>query len=231
MEQSQAIEAEAAKRLDAFVDAAFAFAVTLLIIAGTEPLRSFADLGRALWHIPAFAVGFALVTMFWSAHRGFGKLTPVRTGLTAMISLAIVFTVLIYVFPLRLLAETGVGWMSGGLLPGRELIGSLGDLRGIFVAYGIGFAFLSGLFVLLNHLGRPDAWDDDARVALGRARDIWLICLAAGVVSAAVAASPLLQSTPWLPGITYWLIPLGIGLYYAFAPKRPRAVARAQAPS
>lgn len=32
------------RRLDAFVDAAFAFAVSLLIIAGGQPLESFADL-------------------------------------------------------------------------------------------------------------------------------------------------------------------------------------------
>ena len=41
-----------ANRLDAFVDAAFAFAVSLLIIAGGEPLRSFEDLLHALMRIP-----------------------------------------------------------------------------------------------------------------------------------------------------------------------------------
>lgn len=216
---SEPIEREAAKRLDAFVDAAFAFAVTLLIIAGAEPLRSYADLGRALSRIPAFAVGFALVVMFWSAHRGFGRLTPVRDGRTSLISLAIVFTVLIYVFPLRLLAETGVGWASGGLLPGRELIQSLGDLRGIFVTYGVGFAFLCALFVALFHFGRASA-EAAARVELARSRDIWTISAAAGILSAALAATPLLASAPWLPGFAYWLIPAGIGLY---AWRKPRA--------
>lgn len=207
-------------RLDAFVDAAFAFAVTLLIIAGAEPLHSFADLGRALSHIPAFAVGFALVTLFWSSHRAFGRLTVGRDGRITLISLAIVFTVLIYVFPLRLLTETGVGWMTGGRLPGRELIGSLDDLRGIFVAYGIGYSFLCALYALLNHAGRPHARDDADRAALVKARDIWLICLGAGLVSAGLAASPLIAAAPWLPGCAYWLIPAGIGLYYSRV-KRP----------
>ena len=49
------------QRLDAFVDAAFAFAVSLLIIAGGEPLRSFDDLLKALLRIPSFAAGFALM--------------------------------------------------------------------------------------------------------------------------------------------------------------------------
>ena len=51
-------------RLDAFVDASFAFAVTLLIIAGAEPLNDFGGLMRALGRIPAFAAGFGLVVMF-----------------------------------------------------------------------------------------------------------------------------------------------------------------------
>ncbi|WP_255956480.1 hypothetical protein, partial [Klebsiella pneumoniae] len=91
-----------------------------------------------------------------------------RGGAIGLISLAIVFTVLVYVFPLRLLTETGMGWVSGGRLPGADLIGSLGDLRGLFVAYGLGFAFLSLLFVLLNQAGRPHARDAAARAALGR---------------------------------------------------------------
>lgn len=214
---------EAARRLDAFVDAAFAFAVTLLIIAGAEPLKSFDDLMGALAHVPAFAVGFALVTMFWSAHRGFGKLTPVREGLIGIVSLVIVFTVLVYVFPLRLLTETGMGWISGGRLPGRELISSLGDLRGIFVAYGMGFSFLSLLFVILNHLGRAHAHDEAARAALGASRDVWAICLISGLASAGLAASPLLAGMPWAPGFAYWLIPAGIGLYYGLRDKRKPA--------
>jgi len=219
MDHSDAIEREADRRLDAFVDAAFAFAVTLLIIAGAEPLASFADLGRALSHVPAFAAGFALVTMFWSAHRGFGRLTSARGGAIGLISLAIVFTVLVYVFPLRLLTETGMGWVSGGRLPGAEMIRSLGDLRGIFVTYGIGFAFLSGLFVLLNHVGRPHAYDAAARAALGAARDVWLMCVATGLISAGLAASPLLAVAPWAPGFAYWLNPIGIGLYYGLKRK------------
>lgn len=208
----RAEDREASRRLDAFVDASFAFAVTLLVIAGAEPLRSFDDLVGALAHIPAFAAGFALVTLFWSAHRSFGKLTPVRDGRATLISLAIVFTVLIYVFPLRLLTETGMAWISGGRLPGRELITSLDDLRGIFAAYGVGFAFLSALFVALNQSGRATAPTTEAQVLLGQARDIWLLCSASGLLSAGVAMTPVTASAPWLPGVCYWVIPIGIGL-------------------
>ena len=70
-------------RLDAFVDASFAFAVTLLIIAGAEPLNDFGDLVRALARIPAFAAGFALVVMFWLGHRAYGRIAPIRDNWSA----------------------------------------------------------------------------------------------------------------------------------------------------
>lgn len=211
---SESLHEVAARRLDAFVDASFAFALTLLVISGSRPLDTYADLDMALGRVPAFAMGFALLALFWSAHRRFGRLTADRDGPITLISLMIVFTVMIYVFPLRLLAETGASWMTGGLVPGRERITTLGDLRGIFVSYGLGFAFLSGLYALLHHVARATAVDELCRIGLIRGRDIWLICGAAGLGSAALAALPLLRHMPWLPGFAYWLIPAGIGLYY-----------------
>ena len=104
---SESLHEVAARRLDAFVDASFAFALTLLVISGSRPLETYADLDMALGRVPAFAAGFALLALFWSAHRRFGRMTAARDGAITLISLMIVFTVMIYVFPLRLLTETG----------------------------------------------------------------------------------------------------------------------------
>ena len=204
------------QRLDAFVDAAFAFAVTLLIIAGAEPLTSFQDLQRALMRIPAFAAGFALIAVFWLGHRRFGQIAPRRDGMSVLLSLAIVFWVLVLVFPMRLLTESGAHWLSARVLPGGDLLRSLEDLRGVYIVYGAGFAILATLYVVLFHhaLKRPEA------VALAPAsveparleRRVWLIVAASGVVSALSAALLPLQVVPYLPGFAYWLIPIGLGV-------------------
>ncbi len=55
-------------RLDNFVDAAFAFALTLLVIAGAEPSFSYSDLIEGIKRVPAFAAGFALIGLFWFVH-------------------------------------------------------------------------------------------------------------------------------------------------------------------
>ena len=208
-------EHEAGKRLDAFVDAAFAFAVTLLIIASAEPTATIDALWRALGRIPASLGAFALIAMFWLAYREYGRLVPRRDTLSTLNALAIVFTVLVYVFPLRMLVESGFGWLSRGLLPGKDIIRSLDDLRDLFRVYGVGFAILAGLFTALYQraLNLRDALAVPAAslASMRLSRDIWTIAAISGLVSAGLTFGPM-AVVPWLPGFAYWLIPLAIGV-------------------
>ena len=201
-------------RLDAFVDPAFAFAVSLLIIAGGEPLASFTDLTRALMRIPAFLGGFALLIMFWLAHRTWSALGPRRDGRATVLSLAIVFAVLVFVFPLRLLIETAAHFVSGGRLPGAGLITSFGELGWTYLIYGLGFSILSVLFALLFRQAQAtiDPEDDVALRAASEWSRTWGLAAATGVLSGLVALTPAVRAAPWLPGVTYWLIPAGIAV-------------------
>lgn len=212
------------QRLDAFVDASFAFAVSLLIIAGAEPLNDFSDLVRAMGRIPAFAAGFGLVVMFWLGHRNFGRLSPIRDSWSATISLAIVFTILIYVFPLRLLTEAGMNYFSRGYLPGGGLIDSFDHLRFIYTIYGIGFAFLSWLyFLLFGHAlkrGAVCGLAEEDRDEAEESRNIWGVIAGVGLMSAASAWIIPMSVAPWVPGFAYWLIPFGLYLANLFQRRR-----------
>ncbi|TPW00894.1 MAG: transglutaminase [bacterium] len=203
------------QRLDAFVDSAFAFAVSLLIIAGAEPLRSFDDLLAALARIPAFACAFALIILFWLAHRTWSSLSPARDGRATALSLAVVFAVLVFVFPLRLLTDTATHFISGGLLPGRGLISSFDELRWTYVIYGIGFSILSGLYALLFRQAQRaiDPADVDRTQAARQWERTWMLSAATGLASGGIACTSLVAAAPWLPGVTYQLIPIGIGLF------------------
>lgn len=208
-------ELEAGKRLDAFVDAAFAFSVTLLIIASAEPTGNLDALWRALGKIPASLGAFVLIAMFWLAYREYGRLVPRRDTLSTLNALAIVFTVLVYVFPLRMLVESGFGWISGGLLAGKETIRTLDDLRDLFRVYGVGFAILAGLFaaLYLHALKQRASLGVEAKslASIRMSRDVWLIAATAGLVSAALTFGPM-AAAPWIPGFAYWLIPLALVL-------------------
>jgi hypothetical protein len=57
-------------RLETFTDAAFAFAVTLLVVGGGDSVpTNFADLVFAMKQVPAFAASFANIMLFWYAHH------------------------------------------------------------------------------------------------------------------------------------------------------------------
>ncbi len=213
---------ESRKRLDQFVDAAFGFAVTLLIITGVQP-ANLAELKTALPNIPASAAAFVLTVLFWQAHKVFGRLTPVRDTWTLIFSLAIVFTVLVYVFPLRLLTQSLFYWVSFGRLPGEGLINSYGDLAALYQLYGLGFAVLSGLYAALFARAMKLAEDPAGREDARSWRDSWIICAASGVASALIAFAPL-DYISWLPPMTYPLIPLAIWLREALLarPRKPK---------
>ena len=208
-----------AARVDAFVDAAFAFAVTLLLIGGGQPPVTLDELETVLLRVPASAAAFCLIAMFWLAHRSFGRLCAERSGPSLLLSLAIVFTVLAYVYPLRLLAQAAFFWISGGRLPGEGLIHSLGDLAALYQIYGLGFFVLSALYAALFARALRLAATPDRRAELLPFVDAWTICALSGLISAGVAFLPLAR-TPWLPPLTYWLIPVAIGGMMALRRRR-----------
>lgn len=205
-------EFESRKRLDAFVDAAFAFAVTLLLVAGAEPPQSLDDLKVTLLRIPSAAAAFALIATFWVHHRAFGRHSRRRDGTVLLLSLAIVFVVLVYVYPLRLLTQAGFYWISGGILPGAELLDSFADLRTLYVAYGAGFAILAGLYAALFVAGRAAPVSAASADELADSAWAWAVVATMGVGSLLLALVVPLQGAPWLPPSLYSFIPLAIWL-------------------
>lgn len=138
-------------RVDAFVDAAFAFAVTLLVISVGHVPQSVADLAQALRGVPAFAASFYIIGRFWQAHRSWSRHYGIEDGYGVRLSLALVFLLLVYVYPLRMVAELTLATFSGGWLEEMPIkVQSVTDLRTIYVVFGIGYALTAAIFVLLN---------------------------------------------------------------------------------
>ena len=220
-----------AARLDAFVDAAFAFAVTLLVLGGGDAPSTMAELTAVLLRAPAFAAGFALIALFWTAHREFGRLTPRRDPLSTLLSLAVVFVVLLYVFPLRMLMDGFLYFVSGtGPSGGEASLGSLSDLKALYLVYGGGFLTLSLLYVaLFGHALRQGGGDPAKAEAAREWRATWSITAGAGVLSILLAFIVPLESAPSAPGFAYCAIPLTLALRGLWS-KRRRPLAPGRAP-
>ena len=137
-------------RLEAFVDAAFAFAVTMLVISLDAIPDSISSMLQALKGVPAFAASFAQIMMFWSAHATWSRRFGLDDTNSTFLSLVLVFLVLVYVYPLKILFASFFAWVSGGWLPQVSQIRSLADLQGMFTMYGVAFCTLSLLMAGLN---------------------------------------------------------------------------------
>ena len=192
-------------RLDNFTDAAFAFAVTLLVIGGSESPIDQAMLTRAVAEVPAFAIGFAIIVMFWAAHVRWRSLRGAGDWLSALLSVLLVFLVLVYVQPLRAMARSFSSFLGGGGTPFR---GHLGEL---FLIYGAGFvAMAAATAALFFELHRNPSLDRTQRAAGRGEALIWLILVATGLVSILLAA---FEATEVIAPAVYATLPVTIGLF------------------
>ena len=137
-------------RLEAFVDAAFAFALTLLVISFDAVPRNFEELLIALRAVPAFMFAFCILAMFWIAHRNWSIRFGLDTTFATLVSLALIFILLVYVYPLRAMATAAVSALSNGWLPSEFYIDSEDKVRGLFAIYGVGFSVSNLCLVALN---------------------------------------------------------------------------------
>jgi uncharacterized membrane protein len=201
-----------ATRFEAFVDAAFAFAVTLLVISLDVP-DSFPAMIAALKGVPAFAASFAQIMLFWTAHAAWSRRFGLDDAHSQRLSLLLVFLVLVYVYPLKILFSAFFAWITGEWLPPVARITDLADLQAMFIVYGIAFGTLSlCLAALYRHSLRapvsPPLADAEAREA--RAEMLaWTYGAVVAVVS--IVACLFVPENPprWItgvPGLLYLLV-------------------------
>ena len=140
-------------RLETFVDAAFAFSLTLLVIVFDDLPDSVAELRSALRQVPAFAFCFAILAMFWAAHNRWSRRFGLNDARSTLLSLGMVLVVMVYVYPLRMVASGAMAFFTGGWAPFSfrvEPAQAMLDLQTMFMVYAVGFGLLSGLLWCLN---------------------------------------------------------------------------------
>jgi uncharacterized membrane protein len=216
-------------RLEAFVDAAFAFAVTMLVISLDAIPDSISGMLQALKGVPAFAASFAQIMLFWSAHATWSRRFGVDDRGSTQLSLVLVFLVLVYVYPLKILFGSFFAWVSGGWLPQVAVIRTLADLQGMYTMYGLAFGSMSLLMAALNrHVLRTPVsppLDEAEREQTRREIVRWLFSalVAAGSIVFAMLLSE--RGPNWMfgmPGMFYALLGFTGPVVDRFAPPSRR---------
>ena len=215
-------------RIETFTDAAFAFAVTLLVISIDAVPTTVPGLLQVLEATPAFALSFLQLALFWYAHHKWSRRYGLEDFTSIVLSLFLVGVVLVYVYPLRFMFSLLMAWVTQGAL-GDATLGSFADLNTVFLIYGIGFFAMSATIALLyqHSLRLADVLGLSPleRLETRGERDVVLILASIGALSAVLAAfAP--PTSFGLPGFVYMLIPVGTALYGArFNRRRARLVA------
>lgn len=198
-------------RIEAFTDAAFAFAVTLLMIGGGHVPTDVPQLVEALRDVPAYAASFTLLCIFWHAHYRWYRRYGIEDGHSILLSLLLVFLVLIYIYPLHMMFGK-VMWLSFSARQVRVVNLSIPDWRTLYVVFDVAYASMS-LVILLFHV---HAWRLRETLELDRAERAatrssmlrWSVQIGVALLSAVLALTLTPPSLFAAPGLVYWLLAL-----------------------
>lgn len=192
-------------RLETFVDAAFAFALTMLVVSIDSVPQSFDELVDAIKRVPAFAASFLITVMFWLGHYRWSRRYGIEDTGSVVLSLALVFLMLVFLYPLRLMASGAFYSVSGGFLPTELQVTGLHELKFMFVLYGVGFMAMSSvllaLYARVRRLQLEPPLSAEDRAVAGVEVQAWSIL--AGTALASVLLALLLPAK--LVGYAVWI--------------------------
>jgi uncharacterized membrane protein len=202
-----------AHRLDGFFDAAFAFAVSILAIAGTEVPRNLHEMLLALNRIPAFACSFATLLVFWYRHVRWRERCRVHDTTSVLISLMLVFFALIFVYPLNMVFSAMfnsiyIGF-TGNPLPDSLVIEQAHDMSLLFLCYGLAYACMAFCLALLYRHSLRHMHDASREETIEARASLYVQIGSASVALFSVLLALVLPSDGWwsaIPGSVYFLL-------------------------
>lgn len=140
-------------RIEGFSDAVFGFAVTLLIVSLEVPKTS-SELFATMRGFGAFLITFFMLAAIWYAQHLFFRRYGLADRVTVILNLALLFTILFFVYPLKFLFTVLLGdptmrhakimtphGLEPAILPEHR--------PWIYVIYGVGFTAIFLIFALL----------------------------------------------------------------------------------
>ena len=126
-------------RIEAFSDAVFAFAATLLVVNVDIGVDIEAMDKASITSFLSFFVSFFVLVGLWWVHYNFFRRTDYMDNWIIALNVVLLFVVLYYVFPLKSLVKS---WMGEG-------ISTWSSLASLFLMYGLGFLLIFLCFALM----------------------------------------------------------------------------------
>ena len=138
-----------------------------------------------------FAASFAVLMMFWLQHRLWSRWYGLENFKTILHSLALIFVMLVFVYPLRMLFEGLFSSITGGYLSTSYTINTYFEIRMLFVFYSVGFLAMS---IIVSQLFRAAMHNSSSltlnQIELQKTKirmHVWAIAAAFGILSILLA--------------------------------------------
>lgn len=219
-EDGRILRGENMSRIETFVDAAFAFAFTMLVISIDEIPETVNELLIASQDIPAFILSATVIGSIWVAHTIWSRTFGLQDRPTLYLSLMLVMLVLTFVYPIKLMVQLSISYLSGGALQQNLEIMGIEDAVNLMIYFGFGLMALSLILIALyqNSLRqREQLLLSDFEVVFCKIACLtWAIVAATALLSS--LAAPLLGEHIEWSGLVYFslavTIPVARRLYW-----------------
>lgn len=213
-------------RLETFIDAAFAFAISMLVIAAQQIPDNIQTLLAAFKNVPTFVCSIAVLGIFWRGHWLWSRRYGLEDGASILISWTMIVTILIFIYPLK--AIFGSMWylLSSGQVGQRlSLHTTESQARAIFAIYALGLIAISAEILLLNFR----AWQLREPLRLNKRETLvtraelsgWSIPVSVGIVSLVFALTLPTEQIQW-SGWVYFSMIILVPVHHYYLKRRIR---------
>ncbi|HEU0274589.1 MAG TPA: TMEM175 family protein [Candidatus Udaeobacter sp.] len=212
-------------RLETFIDAAFAFAITMLVIASQQIPDDVETLLAAFRNVPAFVASVIVIGIFWRGHWLWSRRYGLEDGISILISWAMIVTILIYMYPLKAIFSSMWFLLSNGQVGHTLGAQSESQVRSVFAVFAIGFTGIA-LEVVLLYLR---AWELREPLRLNaREKSItlsevtgWSVPVGVGMISFVLALTLPGEQIAW-SGWIYFSMVILVPLHSMFCRRRTK---------
>jgi len=189
-------------RLETFIDAAFAFAISMLVISAQQIPDNIQALLAAFKNVPTFICSIAVLGIYWRGHWLWSRRYGLEDGVSILISWTMIGTILIFIYPLK--AIFGAMWnlLSDGQFGQPFSVHTTeAQARAIFAIYALGLIAISAQILLLNFR----AWQLRGPLQLNARETFmtrgeltgWSIPVSVGIVSLVLSFTLPIEQIAW----------------------------------
>ncbi|MEQ8405395.1 MAG: TMEM175 family protein [Oceanicaulis sp.] len=127
------------------------FALVLTLAAAQTIPASFADLTNLWRDALALTACFALILTIWHTHHVFFRRYDLQDGYTVFLNAVLLLLVLIFVYPLRFMADFVLTYFTGGFETQDQIeaVLTVGQVKQLYVIFAIFYIGVQIVFALL----------------------------------------------------------------------------------